>query len=63
MRGGGVGKIGGRGAGGDDSYNMQICTLIDHGGRCHPMATMGPMDNFPGCPLLESTSDYGKCNI
>ncbi len=42
MRGGGGGKIGGRGTGGDDSYNRQVRTLIDHGGRSHPMATMGP---------------------
>jgi hypothetical protein len=42
MRGGGGGKIGGRGAVGDDSYNRQVCTLIDHGGCRHPMAAMGP---------------------
>jgi hypothetical protein len=42
MCGGGGGKIGGRGTGRDDSYNMQISTSIDHGSRRHPMATMGP---------------------
>jgi hypothetical protein len=42
MRGGGGGKIGGRGAGGDNSYNRQVRTLVDHGGRRHPMATIGP---------------------
>jgi hypothetical protein len=42
MCGGGGGEIGGRGTGGDNSYNRQVCTSIDHGGRRHPMATMGP---------------------
>jgi hypothetical protein len=42
MRGGGGGKIGGRGTEGDDSYNRQVCTSIDHGGRRRPMAAMGP---------------------
>jgi hypothetical protein len=43
MRGGGGGKrVGGRGTGGDDSYNRQVRTLIDHGGRRRPMAAMGP---------------------
>ncbi len=42
MRGGGGGKIGGRGAGGGDSYNRQICTSINHDGRRHPIAAMGP---------------------
>ncbi len=42
MRGGGGGKIGGRGTGGDNSYNRQVCTLNDHGGCRHPMAAMGP---------------------
>jgi hypothetical protein len=41
MHGGGGGKIGGRGTGGDNSYNRQVCTSIDHGGCCCPMATMG----------------------
>ncbi len=42
MRGGGGGEIGGRGTGGDDSYNRQVRTSIDHGGRLRPMAAMGP---------------------
>jgi hypothetical protein len=42
MRGSYGGKKGGRGAEGDDSYNRQICTLIDQGGHRCPMATMGP---------------------
>jgi hypothetical protein len=42
MRGGSGGKIGGRGTGGDDSYNRQVCTMINHGGRRCPMAAMGP---------------------
>ncbi len=42
MRGGGGGEIGGRGTGGDHSYNRHIRTLINHGGFRHPMATMGP---------------------
>ncbi len=42
MHGGSGGKIEGRGAGGDDSYNRQVHTPNDHGG-CHcPTATMGP---------------------
>ncbi len=41
MRGGGGSKKGGRGTGGDNSYNRQVCTLIDHGGQRHPMAAMG----------------------
>jgi hypothetical protein len=43
MRGGGRGKMGGRGARGDDSYNIQSCTLIDHdhgSHHCHK-AVMG----------------------
>ena len=36
------GKIGGRGAGGDDSSMMQIFASIDHGGRRHRTAAMGP---------------------
>ncbi len=28
--------------GGDDSSTMQIFALIDHGGRRHPTAAMGP---------------------
>jgi hypothetical protein len=42
MRGGGGGKIGGRGTGGDDSYNRQVHTSINHGGCLQPMAAMGP---------------------
>ncbi len=42
MHGGGGSEIEGRGTGGDDSYNRQVCTLIDHGSRRHPMAAMGP---------------------
>ncbi len=42
MRGGSGGKIGGRGTGGDDSYNRQVRTSIDHGGCRRPMAAMGP---------------------
>jgi hypothetical protein len=44
MHGGSSGKIGGRGAGGKNIYNRQLCTLIDHGGcnRPTPTATMGP---------------------
>jgi len=42
MRGSSGGRIGGRGAGGDDSYNRKICTWIDHGGRRCPMAAMRP---------------------
>jgi hypothetical protein len=42
MCGGGGGKIGGRGAGGDDSSMMQIFASIDHGGRRHRTAAMGP---------------------
>jgi hypothetical protein len=42
LRGGSGGGIGGRGTGGDDSYNKQILTSIDHGGHRCPMAAMGP---------------------
>jgi hypothetical protein len=42
MRGGGGSKIGGRGTGGDNSYNKQVRTLIDHGSCRHPMVAMGP---------------------
>ncbi len=41
MRGGGGSKIGGKGTGGEDSYNRQVRTSINHGGRCCPMAAMG----------------------
>jgi hypothetical protein len=41
MRGGGGGKIGGKGTGGADYYNRQVCTLNDHGSRCRPMAATG----------------------
>jgi hypothetical protein len=42
------GRIGGRGAGGDDSYNYnrKVCTSIDHGGRHHHMAAIGPHSQF-----------------
>jgi hypothetical protein len=46
MCGGSGGEIGGRGAGGDDSYNRQVRASIDHGGCGHPMATMGPHSRF-----------------
>ncbi len=42
MRGGSGSKIEGRRGGGDDSYNRQVCTSINHGGRRCPTATMGP---------------------
>jgi hypothetical protein len=42
VRGGGGGKIGGRGTGSDNSYNKQVRTSINHGGRRCPMAAMGP---------------------
>jgi hypothetical protein len=42
VHGGGGGKIGGRRTGDDDPYNRQIRTLIDHGSRHCPMASMGP---------------------
>jgi hypothetical protein len=42
MRGGVGGKIGGKGTGGDNSYNTQVRTSINYGGHRHPMATMGP---------------------
>jgi hypothetical protein len=42
MHGGSGVKIGGRGTGGDGSYNRQVCTLNDHGSRHRPTATMGP---------------------
>jgi hypothetical protein len=42
MSGGGGGKIGGIETGGDNFYNRQVHTLINHGGCRHPMATMGP---------------------
>jgi hypothetical protein len=41
MCGGGVGEMGGRGAGGDNSYNTQTSTLIDQVGRHCPTAAMG----------------------
>jgi hypothetical protein len=37
----GGGKMGGRGAGGDNSYNTQLHTWIDYGGCPRPMATIG----------------------
>ncbi len=42
MHGNGGREIGGRGTGGEDSYNRQMCTMIDHGGRWRPVAAMGP---------------------
>jgi hypothetical protein len=42
MHGGDGGKIGGRGTGGDDSYNRQVCTSIDHGSCRRSMAAMVP---------------------
>jgi hypothetical protein len=42
MCGGGGSKIGGRGVGGDDSSMMQIFESLDHGGRRHRTAAMGP---------------------
>jgi hypothetical protein len=42
MRGGSGGEIGGRGTGGDDSYNRQVHTLINHVGCHHHMAAMQP---------------------
>jgi hypothetical protein len=42
MHGGSGGKIGGRGTGGDNSYNRHVHTSINHGGRRRPMAAMGP---------------------
>jgi hypothetical protein len=42
MRGKGGSVIGGRGTGGEDSYNRKICTLIDYGGCRRPVAAMGP---------------------
>ncbi len=42
MRGGGGSEIGGRGTGGDISYNRQVCTLINHSGCRRPMAAMRP---------------------
>jgi hypothetical protein len=41
MRGGGGGKIGGRGARSGNSTTMQIFALIDHGSQRHPTAAMG----------------------
>jgi hypothetical protein len=38
----GGGKIGGKRAGGDYSYNRWVSTSVNHGGRCCPTATMGP---------------------
>jgi hypothetical protein len=35
-------KIGERGTEGEDSYNRQICNLINHGGHRRPVAAMGP---------------------
>ncbi len=35
-------KIEGRGTGGGNCYNRQICTLINHGNCWHPVAAMGP---------------------
>jgi hypothetical protein len=46
MRGGGGGKIGGRGTGGEDSYNRQVHTSIDDGCCRPPMAAMGPQSRF-----------------
>jgi hypothetical protein len=46
MRGGGGGEIGGRGTGGDNSYNRQVHTLINHGGCRRPMAAMGPQSRL-----------------
>jgi hypothetical protein len=42
MYGGGSSEIGGIGPGDQFSYTMGICALLDHGGRCCPMATMRP---------------------
>jgi hypothetical protein len=42
MRGIGGSKIGGRRTGGDNSYNRQVHTSIDHGDYHCPMAAMGP---------------------
>ena len=42
MRSGGGGKLGGRGAGWDNFYTVQSCTLINHGDCRHPMAAMWP---------------------
>jgi hypothetical protein len=42
MCGGGGGKIGGKGTGGDDTYNRKRCTSINHGGCRCSMAAMGP---------------------
>jgi hypothetical protein len=42
MRGSSGGKIGGRGTGGDNTYNRQVCTSKDHGSCRRPMATKGP---------------------
>jgi hypothetical protein len=46
MRGGSGGKIGGRRAGGDDSYNRWVCILIDHCSRRCSTATMRPHSRF-----------------
>jgi hypothetical protein len=40
MRGGGGGKIGGRGARSGNSSTMQIFASIDHGSQRHPTAVM-----------------------
>ncbi len=42
MPAGGGSEIGGRGTGGDDSYNRQVRTSIDNGSCLCPMAAMGP---------------------
>ncbi len=42
MHDGGGSEIGGRGTGCDNSYNRQVRTLINHGGRRCPIAAMGP---------------------
>jgi hypothetical protein len=42
IHGGSGGKIGGRGVGGDNSYNRGIHTSVNHGSCHHPTAAMGP---------------------
>ena len=42
MCGSGGGNMGGRGVGGDNSYNTQISTSIDDGGCHRPMAAVRP---------------------
>jgi hypothetical protein len=58
MCGGSGGKIGGRGAGGDNFYNRQICTLINHGGLRPPTAAMGHHSWL--LSIQQSTKNY--CN-